>query len=292
MRFWKGKVELMEKIGLIGLGNIGSFYVKQLLDAEYPLTVLDIVPEKVAAAVALGAHAGENPGDVTAKSDIIILAVPDSPAVEQVMEGEDGILNHLRPGHLIIDTGTIRPTTDVHYARLCEEKGAALIDSPLTWRQPGQVLMIGGAPEHVARARPVLKCLSYKMKHVGDVGSGQVLKLINQAVLAGRLAVYAECVELAKLHGFDPSLLKDHLEFDVPEALFGDDFVSAGQLGLHYKDMLYLLEVAHDSGAHIPLMSLIHEMFKRAWFAGDERWAQVGIVTYWREMNEGTRREE
>jgi 2-hydroxy-3-oxopropionate reductase len=280
------EVELMERIGLIGLGTIGGFYVKRLLESGYPVVALDIVPEKVKAAVEIGAQAGESPGDVATRSDVIILAVPDSPAVERVMAGENGILNHLRADHLIIDTGTVRPATDIFYAARCAEKGAALIDSPLTWRRPGQVLMIGGAPEHVERARPILECLSYKMKHVGAVGNGQRLKLVNQALQAGRLAVTAECIELAKQHGFGPELLKDYLEFDIPDVLFGDDFVMAGQLGLHYKDLLYLLEVAHESGAHIPLLSLIHEVFKRAWFAGDKRWAQPGIITYWREMND------
>ena len=275
----------MDRIGLIGLGNIGSFYTRQLLKAGYPLTVLDLSAERVKAATEQGAQAARNPGDIADKSDIVILSLPDSPAVEAVMDGVDGIVNHLRPGQLVIDTGTSRPSTDIRYARLCEEKGAGLIDSPLTWRQPGQILMVGGTVENFERARPVLECLSYKYRHVGEVGRGQVVKMINQAVLAGRWGIYSECVELARHYDLDPRLLKDYLEFDIPDALFGDDFIMGGQLALHYKDMLYLLEMAHDSGAHIPLMSLIHEAFKRAWFAGDRRWFQAGIITYWREMN-------
>ncbi len=277
----------MDRIGLIGLGNIGSFYTKQLLKAGYPLTVLDVDQAKVQLAADLGAQTALAPGAIADRSDIIILSLPGSPAVEAVMEGEQGILAHLRAGQLVIDTGTSRPSTDVKYARLCAEKGAALVDSPLTWRKLGQILMVGGAAGDFERARPVLECLSYKVKHVGQVGRGQVLKLINQAVLAGRWGVYSECVELAKHYDMDPCLLNDYLEFDIPEALFGDDFVMGGQLGLHYKDMLYLIEMAHESGAHIPLMSLIHEAFKRAWFAGDKRWFQAGIITYWREMNRG-----
>jgi 3-hydroxyisobutyrate dehydrogenase-like beta-hydroxyacid dehydrogenase len=201
------------------------------------------------------------------------------------MEGEGGILGRLRPGQLVIDTGTSRPATDVHYERLCAEREAGFVDAPLTWRGPGQIIMVGGTEENYRRAEPVLRLLSYKLRHVGPIGAGQVLKLINQAVLAGRLAVYAEAVELAKQQGVDPHLLREYLEFDVPEQLYGDDFSGGGQLALHYKDLGYLLELAHDSGASIPITSLVHEVFKTSKLYGDPSWLQVGIASYWRRLN-------
>lgn len=277
----------MNKIGVIGLGNIGSYYVKRLREAGYTVIAYDLVPARVEAATAQGAAAATSPGDVTDRSDMVVLCLPNSPAVEQVMEGEDGILNHLRAGQLVIDTGTIRPSTDIAYAKRCAERGGALIDSPLTWRGKGHILMVGGSDEDVARAEPLLKALSYKYLQVGGIGKGQELKLLNQAVQAGQWAVYSECIELAKHQGVDPRLLKDYLEFNIPDVLLGDDYISGGQLALHYKDLGYLFEMAHDSGAHIPLMSLIHEIFKRAWLAGHPRWSQAGVITYWREMNEG-----
>jgi len=277
--------DAMQRIGLIGLGNIGRFYAERLLEAGYPLTVLDLDPERVEYAVKLGAKAAASPAAVSEDSDVVILSLPGSAAVEQVMEGEAGILSRLRPGHVIVDTGTSRPETDSRYARLCAEKGAGFLDAPLTWRRQGQIIMVGGDPEHFERVREVLECLSYKLKHVGGVGEGQVLKLINQAVLAGRLAVYAESVELDKKHGVDPRLLREFLEFDVTEELFGDDFHGGGQLALHYKDLGYLLDVAHESGANIPITSLVHEVFKTTKLYGDADWRQVGIATYWRRLN-------
>ena len=125
----------MNKIGVIGLGNIGSYYVKRLREAGYTVIAYDLVPARVEAATAQGAAAATSPGDVTDRSDMVVLCLPNSPAVEQVMEGEDGILNHLRAGQLVIDTGTIRPSTDIAYAKRCAERGGALIDSPLTWRR-------------------------------------------------------------------------------------------------------------------------------------------------------------
>jgi 2-hydroxy-3-oxopropionate reductase len=275
----------VQRIGLIGLGNIGRFYAQRLLEAGYPLTVLDIDAARMQAVVDWGANAAEDPGDVARKSEIIILSLPDSHAVEQVMDGADGILAHVRSGHLVVDTGTSRPATDIRYAQLCAEKGAAVLDAPLTYRRQGQIIMVGGSREDFERAEAVLTCLSYKLRHVGHVGEGQILKLINQAVLAGRLAVYAEAVELAKVHGTDPRLLKDFLEFDVPEDLFGDDFSGGGHLALHYKDLGYLLEMAHDSAAQIPISSLVHEIFKTSKLYGNPNWKQPGIISYWRRLN-------
>lgn len=275
----------MQKIGLIGLGNIGKFYAERLRQHDYPLTVLDLDPERVAYATSLGAQAVDSPGAVVRAAEIIILSLPGSHAVEQVMEGADGILAHLQPGQIVADTGTSRPATDIHYAQRCKALGASLVDAPLTYRRQGQIIMVGGTAEEYARVEPVLTCLSYKLGHVGAVGEGQVLKLINQAVLAGRLAVYSETVELAKVHGMDPRLLKDFLEFDVPEDLYGDDFTGGGHLSLHYKDLGYLLEVAHDSAAQIPITGLVHEIFKTSKLFGPANWKQPGIITYWRRLN-------
>ena len=275
----------MQRIGLIGLGNIGRFYAERLRQHNYPLTVLDLDPVRVEYAVGLGAEAAADPGDVARRAEIIILSLPGSHAVEQVMDGANGLLAHLQAGQLVIDTGTTKPETDIRYARLCREKGVGFLDAPLTYRRQGQIIMVGGAPEDYARAEAVLTCLSYKLRHVGQVGEGQVLKLINQAILAGRLAVYAEAVELAKAHQVDPRLLKDYLEFDIPEDLFGDDFNGGGHLSLHYKDLGYLLEMAHGSAAQIPITSLVHEIFKASKLYGAANWKQPGIVTYWRRLN-------
>jgi 3-hydroxyisobutyrate dehydrogenase-like beta-hydroxyacid dehydrogenase len=275
----------MGKIGLIGIGNIGRFYTQELLDAGYSLKVLDIDQERVQYAVDKGAEAADSPADIAKTSDVIILSLPGSHAVEKVMDGKDGILNSIGPGQLVIDTGTSRPQTDIRYEQLCAEKGAGFIDAPLTWRKSGQIIMVGGTVENYEKGRKVLECLSYKLKHIGPIGSGQILKMMNQAILAGTLAVHAEIVEMSKKQGMDANLLKEFLEFDIQQSLFGDDFSGGGHLALHYKDLGYLLEIAHDSGANIPVSSLVHEIFKASKEYGDSDWTQPGIIEYWRRLN-------
>lgn len=272
----------MKNMGLIGLGNIGKFYAKQLLQAGYPLTVLDLEQDKVAAAVELGARAATTPAEVFQACDIVILSLPGSHVVEPLM---DSVLDVLRPGQLVLDTSTCRPNTDIRCERLCSERGVGFIDAPLTWRGPGQIIMVGGTAENFARAEEILKVISYKYQHVGAIGTGQVLKMINQAILAGQLAVHAEAVEMAKKQDIDPELLKNFLEFNIPNQLFTGDYAGGGHLALHYKDLGYLLEIAHDSGANIPISSLVHEMFKTTRIYGEQNWLQIGIQTYYKRLN-------
>jgi len=275
----------MQHIGLIGVGNVGSGFARMLREVDYPLTVLDKDREKIKPAVALGAEAAATPGDVADRSDIIILSLPGSESVEAVMEGPDGILGHLREGQLIIDTGTTRPQTDIHYEKLCREKGAGFIDAPITGRSAGWIVMVGGSEENFRKAREVLTCLAYKLKHIGPVGYGQILKLVNQLVLAGQWAVWSEAITFAQQAGLEPRLLRDYLEFPIPESLYGDDFSGGGTLALHYKDLGYILELAHDTGANIPLTSLVHEIFKASKVGGEPDWSQPGIVTFFRRLN-------
>jgi 3-hydroxyisobutyrate dehydrogenase-like beta-hydroxyacid dehydrogenase len=277
----------MKKVGLIGLGNVGSYYVKKLLEASYPLTVFDIDLQKCEAAVKQGAMLANTVIKVVQNSDFIILSLPNSEIVESVMEDEYGVISTIKAGQIVIDTSTCRPKIEVRFEKLCEEKGAGFIDAPLTWRGPGHtmILMVGGKEASFRQAEAILKCLSYKYRLLGPVGTGQILKLINQTVLATQLAVYSEIVELTKKYSLDPALLKELLGFDIPERLLCGDYSGIGQLALMYKDLGYLLEIAHDSYANIPISSFVHEIFKTSKIYGESNWEQHGIQTYYHRLN-------
>jgi len=274
-------------VGLIGLGNIGSFYSKTLLGAGYPLTVLDLDNDKMKTSLDAGAKGASTPAGVADASEIIILSLPSSEIVDEVMTGKEGILSVMKAGQLVIDTSTCRPGVAAKFEKLCAEKGAGFIDSPLSWRGPGQILMVGGTEENFKKGEEILGCISYKYRRVGPAGSGQYLKMINQAVLANKLAVYCEAVELTKKCDMDPHLLKEYLEFDVPDALFTEDYKGGGHLSLHYKDLGYLNEIAHDLCANIPISALVHELFKAAKLYGEPHWIQPGIQTYYKRLNNG-----
>ncbi|MCJ7750327.1 MAG: NAD(P)-dependent oxidoreductase [Armatimonadetes bacterium] len=275
----------MDRVGLIGLGNVGSGFAKRLREAGYPLTVLDKDERRMEPAIGLGAQGASTPAEVAAASDIVILSLPGSPAVEAVMDGPEGVLGHLGKGQLVVDTGTSRPETDVRYGGLCAEKGAGFIDAPITGRSEGWIMMVGGTEENFERGREVLGCLAYKLKHIGPAGTGQALKLTNQLMQAGQWSVWAEAIEFSRSAGLEPRLLSEYLEFGVPEVMYGDDFSAGGQLGLHYKDLGYILDLAHDTEANIPVTALVHEIFKGAKIAGKPDWFQAGVIAYWRKLN-------
>jgi 3-hydroxyisobutyrate dehydrogenase-like beta-hydroxyacid dehydrogenase len=275
----------MKRIGLIGFGNIGSYYGKILRKAGYPLTVLIRNPQKLETVVKLGAIPADTTAKVVQNSDFIILSLPNSEVVETVMEGECGVLSVLKAGQIVIDTSTSRPRTAVRLEKLCEEKGAGFIDSPLTRRGPGHILMVGGKETKFKKAEEILKCLSYKYRLLGPVGTGQIIKLIHQEILAGLEAVYAEAVEFTKKNRLDPVLFKDYLEFDIPEGLLSEDYRGGGELAFMYKDMGYLLEMAHENCANIPISSLVHEIFKTSKIYGEPNWEQIGIQTYYKRLN-------
>jgi 2-hydroxy-3-oxopropionate reductase len=285
LQSWRN--DRMKNVGLIGLGNVGMYYVKKLLEAGYPLTVFDIDPQKRDDAVQRGATSADTAAKVTQSSDFIILSLPKSEVVESVMEGAHGVLSVLKAGQVVIDTSTSRPQTAVRLEKLCEAKGAGFIDSPLTWRGPGKthILMVGGKEESFQKAEAVLKCLSYKYRLVGPAGSGQILKLINQMVSTNQIAVHAEAVELTKKYGIDPQLLKEFLMFDIPEGLLTEDYCGCGELGFQYKDLGYLLEIAHDSCVNIPISSLVHEILKTSKVYAEPSWNAYGIQTYFQRLN-------
>ncbi|MGQ9728002.1 MAG: NAD-binding protein [Candidatus Fervidibacter sp.] len=120
--------------------------------------------------------------------------------------------------------------------------------------------------------------MGYKVVHVGPVGDGQKLKAVNQLI---------EASEFAKGLGLDPKLIRDVLELPVPEDVLGEDFSGEGQLALHYKDLGYIAELAHERELAIPLTLLVHEIFKATKRYGSPDWTQAGIVTFWRRLNSG-----
>jgi 3-hydroxyisobutyrate dehydrogenase-like beta-hydroxyacid dehydrogenase len=105
-------------------------------------------------------------------------------------------------------------------------------------------------------------------------------------VLAGQWAVWAEAVGFTRAAGLEPRLLSDCLEFPVPEAMYGEGFAAGGELALHYKDLGYILEVAHQREANVPVSGLVHEIFRAVKAGGDPTWWQAGIISYWRRLNE------
>ncbi len=276
---------MAERVGIIGIGNMGRFYLQKMVQAGYSVAAFDTNSSLTAWAQEHGAETASSPAEVAQKSGVLVLAVPGNREVEQVMDGREGVLAHLASGQVVVNTSTTHPDLDRRYALLCDQRGAGWLDAPVTWRAQGLIVMVGGDERFYQRVLPVLQSFAYRVVHVGETGAGQRLKAVNQMILANQLAVWCEAAEFARSIGLSPEAIRDVLEMDIPQAVLGNEFAGGGQLSLHYKDLGYILELAHTHMASVPLTSFVHEVFKATAQFGGTDWIQPGIVTFWRRLN-------
>ena len=209
---------MSERIGFIGLGVMGKPMARNLLARGFDLVVHSRSRGPVNEIVAAGARAAESPADVARQTAIVITMVPDSPDVEAVLEGQDGVFSALARGSLVIDCSTIAPAVARRLAARAAEFGAAMVDAPVSGGEVGAInaslsIMMGGEEAAVARARPVLEAVgnAERIIHIGPAGSGQLCKVCNQMVIGGTLAAVSEAFALARKAGVDPALVRNAL---------------------------------------------------------------------------------
>ena len=209
---------MSERIGFIGLGVMGKPMARNLLARGFDLVVHSRSRSPVNEIVAAGAKAAESPADVARQTAIVITMVPDSPDVESVLEGQDGVFSALARGSLVIDCSTIAPAVARRLAARAAEFGAAMVDAPVSGGEVGAInaslsIMMGGEEAAVARARPVLEAVgnAERIVHIGPAGSGQLCKVCNQMVIGGTLAAVSEAFALARKAGVDPALVRNAL---------------------------------------------------------------------------------
>ena len=192
----------MEKVGFIGLGIMGRPMARHLLNAGYPLAVL----EKNTAAeelVEAGAQAYATASAVAEHSDIIITMLPDSPDVQEVVFGADGILQGIKPGSLFIDMSTIAPGVAKNLYEVFQQRVVAALDAPVSGGQVGAEaaslsIMAGGSEKAFARALPLFQCMGKNIVHIGEAGAGQTTKACNQLIVGMTIQAVAEAFTLAK----------------------------------------------------------------------------------------------
>ena len=288
----------MATIGLIGVGYIGKLFLAALVDTEHDVAVFDIDPEKVQHAVDEGATAKENPAAIGRAADAILMAVPGTPEVEDVMEGDDGLLDVLEEGQLVIDVSTTRLKTSVRYEEKCADRGVRFIEAPITGGSPrdGYHMMIGGTEENYEAASEILDVVCADHKRVGEIGKGTIFKLGLQMRYAGHHAIDAEIVEFARDNGVDPELYNDFLEMGMLDKYFSEDFSQdiegLGALAIWNKDIGYAREVAHENHTALPINGVVHEAYKATVRRADEDEGHAAtLVKYWKLLNDAEHRE-
>jgi 2-hydroxy-3-oxopropionate reductase len=266
-----------ETVGFIGLGVMGKPMAKHVLAKGYPVVAHNRSRAAVDELANAGATPASSPADVAARSNIVITMVPDTPDVEQVLTGADGVLSTLRAGSVVIDMSSISPVATKRLASLVADRGSAMIDAPVSGGEIGAVnatlsIMVGGDAAALARVRPILECMGNpeKIVHVGtEPGSGQICKVCNQIAIGGALAGVSEAIALARKSGVDPLRVREALlggfassrVLEVHgERLIEGNFVPGFRTRLYQKDLRLAVETAASSGTAIPATALVAQL--------------------------------
>jgi 3-hydroxyisobutyrate dehydrogenase len=286
------------KLGFIGIGLMGEAMVRRLLDRGYPVTVWNREPERLKTVVPHGAVAATSPAAVAAASDIVLMCVLNTEAVEQCVFGTNGVASAARADQLLIDLSTADPAaTREMAARLKREKGMRWVDAPLSGGPPAardgtMTVMAGGDAADIEAIRPLIADMAGNFTHMGPSGAGQTTKMINQAIVGTGFVLMAEAVALAEASGIDAAKLPACLaggfadgallkriypqmqarDFDPPKSY-------ARQL---LKDMKAVKEFAHGLGLELPLAETAAAQFSAHVDSGGAMRDSASIVDLYR----------
>jgi 3-hydroxyisobutyrate dehydrogenase len=263
-------------VGFLGLGNMGKPMALNVLKAGFPLSTCKHKRQApLEELTETGAHSCSSPSEVAEQSDILILCLPDPPAVRDILWGKDGIFKSLRPETIIVDTGTTGLPTTKQCAEAVKEKNCSWLDAPISggvWGANAGTLtfMVGGEVVHLERVMPVLQSMGTRIVHVGPSGSGQVTKLVNNLMATISSAAIGEAFSLGVKAGVDVDALFEvisHssgnnwvLEHAAPHSIFTGNYKPGGRLKTMMKDMDLALEVAKDLQAPLLLGSLVYQL--------------------------------
>lgn len=282
------------RIGLIGAGNVGGGMARKLRDASIDLIVYDKSDAALERLASTGAEFGSSPADVARRVDIVLLSLPNSNIVDAVVLGEDGVLEGLPAGKLLVDMSSSLPTRTLALVKECERRGIRMIDAPISFGGGGMVIMVGGPEEWFEEAKPYFDIVGTKATWVGPHSHGHVTKLVQNMISGVGIAIVAEMLAFATKAGVDPDRMVDaigsaggasgQLARGVTR-MTAHDFGTGGQLALHYKDVKYAIETAMAMDMVTPMTSALYQVFNGAHMTGDKLWAQVGCITYWEQIN-------
>ena len=269
---------MSKNVGFVGVGTIGEPMAASLLRNGFQLTICPHTNlEPVERLRALGAHVVASPRDVGAVSDVIVTCVPNSPQVDEVCLGPNGIVLGARPGTVILDASTIAPTESQRIAVALKLHDIDFMDCPMSGgparAKTGELtFMVGGDAAAFEKALPVLQGMGKSITHMGDVGSGEVVKLVNQAILASLMIGMAEAFTMGVKAGGDAMKMREVilkatganflLENWIKDRMLKDDYTPGFATKLMQKDVGVVLETAAKLGVPMMLTGLAFQLFE------------------------------
>lgn len=286
---------MADRVGFIGLGIMGKSMARNLLRAGHALVVHNRTAAKAEGLAREGAVAVGSPREVAERSDVVITMLPDSPDVELVTEGPGGLLETIRPGSLMVDMSTISPVVTRRLAGRLTERGASLVDAPVSGGDIGAAqgtltIMAGGSAADVARANPLFEAMGKNIFHVGESGAGQVTKAANQVLVGITMAGIAEALVLGSKGGVSPQTILDVLGsglagnriMEFKRAKYLEHVFEPGfRAELHHKDLGIALAAARESGVAMPVAALVADLFltmKQKGWGGEDHSGLLKVI--------------
>ncbi len=267
---------MSERVGFVGLGIMGQGMARNLLKNGFAVRVWNRTASKIEALVADGAEAASSPADVAAHCDIVVTCVSDTPDVEAVILGEQGIIQTAKPGSLVIDCSTISPQATREIAAQLQAKEIHMLDAPVSGGSEGAAkgtltIMVGGSEADFQRAHPILQAMGKTITHIGEVGTGQVVKLVNQVLVVGNCLAMSEALLLAEAGGVDLQKTFDAISQGAAGSwmftnrapqIMRRDWRPGFTIALQQKDLRLVLDAADELGVPLPGTGLIFQLYR------------------------------
>jgi len=291
-------LDMSEILGFIGLGVMGKPMAGHLIKAGFPVVVHNRSRSKVDELVALGAKGAASPAEVARQATVVITMLPDTPDVEHVLTGPDGVLAGVQKGALVIDMSSISPVATERLAAQVAAKGAAMLDAPVSGGEIGAInatlsIMVGGDEAAFNRARPIFEAMGNKERivHIGKSGAGQVCKVCNQVAIGGALAGVSEAFALARKAGVDAARVRTALlggfaaskVLEVHgERMLTGNYKPGFRARLYQKDLRLANEAAAANNVAMPGTAIVTQMVNALVAAGggDLDYAALGTVLF------------
>jgi 3-hydroxyisobutyrate dehydrogenase-like beta-hydroxyacid dehydrogenase len=285
---------MLKKVGFIGLGQMGKWMALNLVTHKFDLKVYDIDENAMAYLVDRGAQPAQSPAELAGTVDLIILSLPDSGVVEKVVCGRDGIVHGASPGQIVVDCGTSGYLWTKEFAKSLQEKGIRFVDAPVTGmekraKEGTLTIMFGGDDEILETIRPVLEAMGKEIVHMGNVGNGQLTKMLNNILYNCNIAAMAEVLPMSVKLGLDPEKIARVInngsghsfasEAFLPNILQGC-FNKSYPLEHAYKDMNHALQISAREKIPLPMVhtaATTYQMALNSGYGREDKGAMVKV---------------
>lgn len=283
----------MANVGYIGLGLMGAPMARNLMKAGHKLIVHNRSQAIVEELVKEGASSADSSKAVAEQSDFVFTNLPDSPDVEKVTLGADGIREGAHEGLIFIDNSTIKPETARLIAEELEKVGIQSLDAPVSGGDIGAkagtlTIMVGGNPTTYETALPLLQAMGKNITYIGESGAGQIAKAANQVIVAGTMVAMAEALVLAQKSGVDPARVVQAISRGAaqcwaldnkPQKLFKRDLAPGFKASMQAKDLKIVVDTARTFNTSLPLTAVSHQLFEAMVAMGNGHLDNSAVVT-------------